>query len=264
VLSYAETVSSDEFDASEILFGRAGYLTALLYLLRHLGPKSVPNEVFEKVIDTIITVGKKGATKKCPLMYEWHGKAYLGGAHGLTGILAVLLQCGSLALTKERTELIKKSIDYVEALVLKYKGDFPSRENGSTELVQWCHGPVGPIILLVLASKIFNNESYLKTAQLAGEVVWQKGLLIKGAGLCHGVSGNGYSFLTLFRATKDKKWLHRAVQFGLAYANPEYNKRMRTPDRPYSLYEGIAGIVCYYIDLLDPEHSYFPGVEWPE
>jgi cysteine synthase len=61
VLSYAETVSSDEFDASEILFGRAGYLTALLYLLRHLGPKSVPNEVFEKVIDTIITVGKKYA-----------------------------------------------------------------------------------------------------------------------------------------------------------------------------------------------------------
>jgi hypothetical protein len=40
-----------------------------------------------------------------------------------------------------------------------------------------------------------------------------------------------YSFLTLYRATKDKKWLHRAIQFGLAYANPQYNQRMRTPDR---------------------------------
>jgi hypothetical protein len=40
-----------------------------------------------------------------------------------------------------------------------------------------------------------------------------------------------YSFLTLYRATKEKKWLHRAIQFGFAYANPDYNKRMRTPDR---------------------------------
>lgn len=28
--------------------------------------------------------------------------------------------------------------------------------------------------------------------------------------LCHGISGNGYALLTIFRATKDKKWLHRA------------------------------------------------------
>jgi hypothetical protein len=48
-------------------------------------------------------------------------------AHGLTGILAVLLQCPSFVLTNEVTELIKKSVDYVESVVVKYKGDFPSR-----------------------------------------------------------------------------------------------------------------------------------------
>jgi len=27
-----------------------------------------------------------------PLMYEWHGKKYLGAAHGIAGILFVLIQ----------------------------------------------------------------------------------------------------------------------------------------------------------------------------
>jgi hypothetical protein len=55
-------------------------------------------------------------------------------AHGLTGILNVLLQFPSLVLKGENTELIKKSIDYVEAVVLQYKGDFPSR--GTHSLTQ--------------------------------------------------------------------------------------------------------------------------------
>ena len=32
---------------------------------------------------------------KSPLMYEWHGKKYVGGAHGLAGIFYMLLQVWS-------------------------------------------------------------------------------------------------------------------------------------------------------------------------
>lgn len=42
---------------------------------------------------------------------------------------------------------------------------------------------------------------YLKVAQEFGEVTWQRGLLRKGYSLCHGVAGNGYTFLVLFQLT---------------------------------------------------------------
>jgi len=37
--------------------------------------------------------------------------------------------------------------------------------------------------------------------------------------------------------------------------------RARTPDRPHSLYEGVAGTVCFLVDLLEPEQAYFPFMD---
>lgn len=68
-------------------------------------------------------------------------------------------------------------------------------------LVQWCHGAVGHILLLVQAYEVFHNVEYLSRAQLlAHEVVRPRGLLRKGDSLCHGVSGHAYTFLAVYRA----------------------------------------------------------------
>lgn len=80
----------------EILYGRAGYLFALLFVNKYVNGKEVipPNHI-EKVINAILKSGKQLATKlktECPLMWEWHEKAYLGAAHGMAGILYMLLQ----------------------------------------------------------------------------------------------------------------------------------------------------------------------------
>lgn len=32
--------------------------------------------------------------ERCPLLYEWHKKQYMGAAHGLAGIYYMLLQVG--------------------------------------------------------------------------------------------------------------------------------------------------------------------------
>jgi hypothetical protein len=56
------------------------------------------------------------------------------------------------------------------------------------------------------------NSSYIERALSAGDVVWKRGILTKGYGLCHGAAGNGYVFLDLYRATNDLKWLHRAIK----------------------------------------------------
>lgn len=59
---------------------------------------------------------------------------------------------------------------------------------------------------------------------------------MQGLGLCHGISGNAYSLLSLYRATGDELWLGRAQQFALFMAE-EWKSLLPIPDEPFSLYE---------------------------
>lgn len=78
------------------------------------------------------------------------------------------------------------------------------------------------------------------------------------SGICHGVAGSGYVFLLLYRLTGDQKYLHRAHAFADFSFSPEFSQEARTPDSPYSLYEGLAGTVCYLVDMLKPDQAVFP------
>ena len=59
---------------------------------------------------------------------------------------------------------------------------------------------------------MFKDQRYLEAAIGCGEVVWRRGLLRKGYGLCHGVAGNAYTFLQLLRLTGKPQYLHRALK----------------------------------------------------
>ena len=48
---------------------------------------------------------------------------------------------------------------------------------------------------------MFGDDRYLQLARQAAELVWRRGLLRKGYGLCHGAAGNGYTFLHVFQLT---------------------------------------------------------------
>ena len=54
-------------------------------------------------------------------------------------------------------------------------------------------------IYLNRAYKVIGDEKYLAAAVKCGECIWQRGLLKKGPGICHGVAGSGYAFLVLYR-----------------------------------------------------------------
>lgn len=55
-----------------------------------------------QVVAAIVESGKKFSaeqkkSERCPLLYEWHKKQYVGAAHGMAGIYYLLLQvcvCG--------------------------------------------------------------------------------------------------------------------------------------------------------------------------
>ncbi|KAG7218535.1 hypothetical protein INR49_006601, partial [Caranx melampygus] len=203
-------LSPDSEMPDELLYGRAGYLFALLYVNKEIGGDTVDEE----------TITKPGA-KLHPQMLS---------------------------------DLVRPSVDYVRHKKFR-SGNFPSSlSNESDRLVHWCHGAPGVIHMLIMAHKVFKEEKYLKEAADCAEVIWQRGLLRKGYGICHGTAGNGYAFLTLYKVTQDKKYLYRACKFAewcLDYGT----HGCRIPDRPYSLFEGMAGAIHYLSEMATPEAS---------
>ncbi|XP_023494838.1 lanC-like protein 2 isoform X6 [Equus asinus] len=249
----------------ELLYGRAGYLYALLYLNTEIGPGTVCESAIKEVVSAIIESGKilsreEKKTERCPLLYQWHRKQYVGAAHGMAGIYYMLMQPAAKVDQEILTEMVKPSIDYMRHKRFR-SGNYPSSLSNETDrLVHWCHGAPGVIHMLMQAYKVFKEEKYLKDAMECSDVIWQRGLLRKGYGICHGTSGNGYSFLSLYHLTQDRKYLYRACKF--AEWCLEYGAHgCRIPDRPYSLFEGMAGAIHFLSDVLVPETSRFPAFE---
>jgi len=131
-------------------------------------------------------------------------------------------------------------------------GNFPSRpQNKNDRLVQFCHGAPGVIPTLIKAYSYFNQNKYLECAKRSSESIWKYGLLKKGAGLCHGISGNAYSFLLIYKESKDLSFLYRTISFIKLILTKSFFNQLNTPDNPYSLFEGLGGLAYLLNDLIN-------------
>lgn len=153
-------------------------------------------------------------------------------------------------------------------------GNFPPKDSGRRDdlLVHWCHGAPGIVPLLYKAYKVFGEDKYLKSMEKALQCIWKYGILKKGFGTCHGITGNAYPFLCLYRYTGEEEYFYKALQMAACcwseeivqavavYHDPQRFK-IGVPDSPYSLMEGLAGTVCFFCDLLHPEQAAFPGYD---
>lgn len=165
-------------------------------------------------------------------------------------------------------KIVRTCVDYLLNLQTT-TGNFPcsmdeinrferSLGDNDDELIHWCHGAPGVIYMLAAAYLRWKDQRYLDSCKRAGDLVWRKGLLRKGPGICHGVAGNGYVFLLLYRLTGDEHYLYRAAKFADFMNTSQFQTDARTPDLPYSLYEGVAGTACFLADLIEPDKSHFP------
>ncbi|CAG7723925.1 unnamed protein product [Allacma fusca] len=238
--------------SDELFVGRAGYLFGALWLQEKLGHgyPGVPKEDLREIWSTIVQSGRRYARHKsspCPLMFSYYDTEYLGAAHGLCAILQILLSFPLFLKDDVDAERdIQQTCDFYLSLQSR-EGNFPcamdeiserNRRSESNELVHWCHGAPGAIYLFAKAYLHFGNPKYLDACIKCGEVVWTKGLLRKGPGICHGVAGNGYVFLLLHRLTKEPdisgKYLYRAEKFAEFLKDSNFKSKARTPDCPYS------------------------------
>ncbi|XP_051260641.1 lanC-like protein 3 isoform X2 [Dicentrarchus labrax] len=117
---------------------------------------------------------------------------------------------------------------------------------------------LGVAYLFAKAYLINKKPQYLDTCIRSGELVWQKGLLKKGPGICHGVAGSAYVFLLLYRLTGNSKYIYRAQRFAEFLFTEEFKMGSHSVTSVCSLFEGLSGTICFLVDLLQPDQSEFP------
>ena len=227
---YLTPVQVHRDGSDEMFVGRAGYINAAVWL-KNIDPKLdiVPMDTLFRICDSIVTSGREYSKSRRnnaqqpppPLLYAYYKTEYLGAAHGLCAIIQMLLSVpGYLQQSSDEVvNDIKFSVDYLLSLQTP-GGNFPCAMDEAPpyrlrsdidDLVHWCHGAPGAIYLFSKAYLIWKDSKYLNAALQCGECVWEKGLLKKGPGICHGVAGNGYVFLLLYRMTNDKKHIGLTV-----------------------------------------------------
>ncbi|KAA1477913.1 hypothetical protein DENSPDRAFT_933984 [Dentipellis sp. KUC8613] len=290
-LALAAEPDADPEDGCELLYGRAGLLHALLLLrnaaqdidptadggLRALLDPVISDAALGGLVNNIVARGVQGAERfrldvsrgkgkgredECmpALMWSWHGKRYLGGAHGVAGILLVLLHAPP-ALFEAHAGKIRETLRYIVSLQ-DAEGNWPTKamagssRTGGNELVQWCHGAPGTIPLLARTLYLSRADpsplsldapltDTLTTALArAADVTYARGMLRKGPGLCHGVAGCA-SALFAAADVDDERRLVQGCHLLVGYLELSARAGGRAfarPDYPWSLYEGLGGL----------------------
>ncbi|KAH1016172.1 hypothetical protein HUJ04_007440 [Dendroctonus ponderosae] len=249
--------------SDELFVGRAGYIMGALWLAKETNTPLRKSDLYS-LCKIILASGRKYALSTrspCPLMYSYYQVEYLGAAHGISSILQSILSVpGYLDENPSDANDIKISIDYLLSIQTP-EGNFPAATDDighESKLVHWCHGAGGVFYLMAKSYLVFQEEKYLQSCRRMADLIWHKGLLKKGPGICHGVAGNGYVFLIMYRLTSEPQYLYQAICFYQFMESDAFKSNARTPDCPFSLYEGVAGTVCFLADLTDPLSAAFP------
>ena len=123
----------------------------------------------------------------------------LGAGHGLSSILQILLSFPEYFANRKDVEiLIRQAVDYVLSCEMP-NGNYPpvpgEVRDQANDLLHWCHGAPGVVYLLAKAYLTWTDNKYLQAAKKCAELTWQRGLLRKGPGICHGIAGRFMYFV---------------------------------------------------------------------
>lgn len=280
-LASLEAFTNSSTIECEFLYGAAG----ALYCIRLLQANGHPeNERLDRLrgvlVNYLIRVRERDGR------WLWHGKEYYGAAHGAAGILLMLQRSGQHELRGSRFVKDVFSALLVDARI-PASGNFKSsRDSQSDKLVQWCHGAPGMLLLLLEIYNTMQDSGHPQQAELeelravigaAAQVVAERGMLTKWLGLCHGMGGNGLVLLLCCRILKrpypalflQQQALHeqeeeRDVCAPFVAAVLHHQKlldrgQLQPADSPFSLFQGIAGAMCFLHAYLHPAVCTFPA-----
>lgn len=118
----SKPINYDHNGCDEMLVGRAGYIMGQIWLNDLIDPPHIEPTKIMDLCRVVIESGRvysKSYRSALPLMYHYHGQEYIGAAHGVAGILLVLLKSPLFAqvdgqfqnISKEDFDAVKTSVD---------------------------------------------------------------------------------------------------------------------------------------------------------
>lgn len=118
-------------ETNELLYGRVGYLYSFLFVNKYFQQDVIPQSMINQLVQRIVSDGRsysRRTRQKAPLMWYWHDSDYLGAAHGVAGILYLLLDCEVVLKDNVLMSEIERTLEWICSLQFP-SGNFPSRGN---------------------------------------------------------------------------------------------------------------------------------------
>ena len=243
---------------SEVLYGFAGYMLSILFIMKHLPEYIYDINKAKEILDRCFIILHNSSTNI--VKFSFHDSKYIGAAHGLAGVLFTMLQ---IPLVKDSKYKDKLQISLDAMIRYGKDGKYCRKVDDPSKIFQWCHGSPGIISTLLKASEIYGDEKYQRLAEEAIEETWKNGILTKGNNLCHGISGNSYVFFQMYQNTRKQKYLYYAYQF----YQSSISKRIQvhsyaSKSKGINLMEGLLGHGCFCLNIIeDPKDAFFPGYD---
>jgi hypothetical protein len=237
--------------ARELMWGSPGTMLAAQILYERTGDEKWL-EAWRESADVLLAEWRDDLWTQ-----DLYGKLarYIGPAHGFAGNILALARGDALDPVR-RAELERRTI----AILAKYArrddglcqwwptSRAPEPDESQSIRTQWCHGAPG--IVASFSSLAPGDEQLTELLLGGGELTWEAGPLVKGAGLCHGTGGNGYAFLKLLERTGDELWLERARRFAM-HAVEQIEAARATHGRGrHALWTGDPGAALYLQDCV--------------
>ena len=185
---------------------------------------------------------------------------HLGGGHGFAGNVFPIFRGAHMLPADLVNRFALRTVATLRATVTREDGfanwpanvPTPDYKIDPKKLLQDCHGAPG--IVCRLPNHVLPELDDMLVE--AGELIWHAGPLAKGAGLCHGTSGNGYALLKLYARTGERRWLDRARAFAM-HAIEQCASHAETYGlRRYSLWTGDLGAAMFLQSCRDENDAY--------
>lgn len=204
-------------------------------------------------------------------LYLWHEELYgsrrlvLGTVHGFFGQVLPLLQRLDDMPDDLRLKVLDRTRDVLCRTACRGSGlaNWPvmlgKDGEGRDLLLHYCHGAPG----IVISACEFPADLDTEVDRLlieGGDLIWHAGPLRKGANLCHGTAGNGYTFLKLFARSGDELWLDRARKFAMHGIAQYEQARRDTGHGRFSLWTGDPGFALFLWSCLNADER-FPTID---
>ncbi|PSK93274.1 lanthionine synthetase LanC family protein [Taibaiella chishuiensis] len=201
-----------------------------------------------------------------------NNKADLGLAHGLSGLLLLLIAAWPRLQDQARAEeLIRTGIAFILQLELPAGATreeltlFPFTIGSDappsiSNRLAWCYGDLNIALLLVRAGNLLNEPQYLETAERIGLHTLSRrtaeDTLSTDSHFCHGSAGLAQFYKCLYRETGNEAYLE-PYGYWISETIAQTDKNMteeQYKDNPVSLLDGWAGVGIVLADYLSGEH----------